>query len=430
MKKALSILLALCFLLGTVPMFASATDGDFVIEDGVLTKYTGSGGRVIIPTEVTKIGNSAFRFCNSVTDIIIPSSVTSIGEDAFYYCRQLKSIIIPDSVTSIGKGAFFSCTSLTNINIPDSVTNIGAHTFFCCYNLASVKFPNSITSIADTSFWWCIRLTSVTIPNGITRIGAGAFNKCSSLESITIPLSVKNIDWGAFSECEALKNIYYDGTKEQWQQIDIDTSDKDGLNNNPLLTATIHYTNLNPDIPPAPPTPSTSFTDVKPGAYYAEPVNWAVENGITAGTGNGKFSPEKTCTRDQIVTFLYRSNNSPEVDIIDRFTDMPNPEEIQRAISWAVQSNITVGYGNGKFLPKKGCTRAEAMTFIWRAAGKPEPSKIASFSDMPSNSDFQKAISWAAENGITSGIGGNRFGPDKTCTRGQIVTFLYNAKDL
>ena len=164
--------------------------------------------------------------------------------------------------------------------------------------------------------------------------------------------------------------------------------------------------------------------------YFYKSVLWAVDNNITAGTGGGKFSPGKTCTRNQIVTFLYRANGSPEVTVTDQFTDMPKSEEFRRAISWAVEKDVTSGTGGGKFSPGKGCTRAQAVTFIWRAAGKPEPENMAAFSDMPSNSDFQKAISWASENGITSGIGGNRFGPDRTCTRGQIVTFLYNAKDL
>ncbi len=186
----------------------------------------------------------------------------------------------------------------------------------------------------------------------------------------------------------------------------------------------------NPPDPPTPPAPSTGFSDVKPSDYFAAPVKWVVDNNITAGTGGNKFSPGKTCTRDQIVTFLYRSKNSPEVTITDQFTDMPKLEEFQRAISWAVEQDITVGDGKGHFLPAKGCTRAQAVTFIWRAAGEPEPKSMATFSDMPYSSDFQKAISWASENGITSGVGGNKFGPDKTCTRGQIVTFLYNAKDL
>ncbi len=186
-----------------------------------------------------------------------------------------------------------------------------------------------------------------------------------------------------------------------------------------------------PSEPPKPSKPTVGgFSDVYEGDYFDKSVLWAVDNNITAGTGGNKFSPGKTCTRDQIVTFLYRANGSPEVTVTDQFTDMPKSEEFRRAISWAVEKDVTSGTGGGKFSPGKGCTRAQAVTFIWRAAGKLEPENMAAFSDMPSNSDFQKAISWASENGITSGIGGNKFGPDRTCTRGQIVTFLYNAKDL
>ncbi|WP_300684518.1 S-layer homology domain-containing protein [Acutalibacter sp. 1XD8-36] len=183
--------------------------------------------------------------------------------------------------------------------------------------------------------------------------------------------------------------------------------------------------------PPKPTEPTVGgFSDVKQSAYYADAVLWAVENGITSGIGGGKFAPAQTCKREQIVTFLYRSKGSPQVSITDQFTDMPKSEEFQRAISWAVENNITMGNGKGQFSPAKGCTRAEAMTFIWRAAGRPEPKTEAAFSDMPSSSDFRKAISWAVENNITQGIGNNKFGPNNPCNRGHIVTFLYNAKDL
>lgn len=174
-----------------------------------------------------------------------------------------------------------------------------------------------------------------------------------------------------------------------------------------------------------------SFSDVYEDDYYADSVLWADGSGITSGIGGGKFGPKRSCTRDQIVTFLYRSKGSPAVTVTSDFTDMPKSEEFRRAISWAVENGITVGDGKGKFLPQNSCTRVQAVTFIWRAAGKQEPKSIASFKDMPSGSDFQKAISWAYENGITKGVGdGTKFGPDQTCTRGQIVTFLYNARNL
>lgn len=239
----------------------------------------------------------------------------------------------------------------------------------------------------------------------------------------TIKAPARNITFKIISPWEKMFTVSDNGKYKVTEQITSTNEWTYTVNNGSGDTP-------NPPDPPTPPTPSTEFSDVKANDYFATSVKWAVDNNITAGTGGNKFSPGKTCTRDQIVTFLYRSKNSPEVTITDQFTDMPKLEEFQRAISWAVEQDITVGDGKGNFLPAKGCTRAQAVTFIWRAAGKPEPENMAAFSDMPSNSDFQKAISWASENGITSGIGGNRFGPDRTCTRGQIVTFLYNAKDL
>ncbi len=163
---------------------------------------------LVIPNNVTSIGDYAFSGCSSLTSITIPDSVTSIGEDAFSYCSSLTSITIPGSVTSIGDSAFYRCSSLTSITIPDSVTSIGYKTFYCCSSLTSITIPDSVTSIGDYAFYYCSSLTSITIGNGVTSIGSSAFYCCSSLTSITIGNGVTRIDKDAFAGCSSLTGVY------------------------------------------------------------------------------------------------------------------------------------------------------------------------------------------------------------------------------
>jgi len=256
---------------------------------------------VTIPNSVISIGDSAFCGCSGLTSVTIPNSVTSIGMGAFAKCSDLMSVTIPDSVTSIGSGAFDSCSSLTNVTIPNSVTSIDSGLFQACSGLTSIKIPNSVTSIGDTAFLGCSGLTSVTIPDSVTSISYNAFYGCSGLTGITIPSRITSIDNGtfcgcsgltsviipssviniaqsafygcsgltsvtipnsvtaisydAFTGCTALTDIYYMGSKDQWDSISINSG------NDYLLNSIIHYNSTGPDDPS--PTPGSNSARVE-----------------------------------------------------------------------------------------------------------------------------------------------------------------------
>ena len=228
---------------------------DFIIENGVLKKYKGPGGDVVVPEGVTSIGYGAFWGCSSLTSVTIPDSVTSIGDSAFTYCSRLTSVTIPDSVTSIGGSAFYGCSRLMSVTIPDGVTSIGGSAFYGCSRLTSVTIPDSVTSIGNNTFsgtayyndktnWEnnalyvgktlievktnvtdefsvksgttciasnafrdCSSLTSITIPDSVTSIGYEAFCGCSSLTALTIPDSVTSIERNAFYGCSSLTSV-------------------------------------------------------------------------------------------------------------------------------------------------------------------------------------------------------------------------------
>ena len=169
------------------------------------------------------------------------------------------------------------------------------------------------------------------------------------------------------------------------------------------------------------------FYDVPNNAYFYEAVKWAVKNGITTGVGDNLFAPEQPCTRAQIVTFLWRAAGSPEPKgAASGMSDVVSGSYYEKAVAWAIENGITTGTTTSTFSPDVTCTRAQAVTFLARAL-KAKAASAAEFSDVPTGSYFADAVAWAAANGVTEGIGGGLFGSDNDCTRGQIVTFLYRA---
>lgn len=171
------------------------------------------------------------------------------------------------------------------------------------------------------------------------------------------------------------------------------------------------------------------FSDIAPSDFCCDAVMWAVAKDITNGIGNYTFAPNQPCTRAQIVTFLWRAAGSPAPKSASNFTDVPADAYYAKAVAWAVENGITGGTGDGKFSPDATCTRAQAVTFLYRASGSPAVSGNAAFTDVAADAYYAAAVTWAEKNGITGGIGGELFGSDQSCTRGQIVTFLYRARN-
>lgn len=171
------------------------------------------------------------------------------------------------------------------------------------------------------------------------------------------------------------------------------------------------------------------FNDVKPGDYFYDAVNWAVEKGITTGTSATTFSPNASCTRAQIVTFLWRASGSPEPKTASNpFTDVAANAYYRKAVLWAVENGITTGTSATTFSPDAPCTRAQGVTFLWRANGSKAASAAASFTDVASDAYYAPAVAWAAEQNVTGGVGNGLFSPDTTCTRAQNVSMLYRLR--
>ena len=171
------------------------------------------------------------------------------------------------------------------------------------------------------------------------------------------------------------------------------------------------------------------FIDVPAGAFYEEPVLWALENGITTGATEDTFDPNGSCLRAHVVTFLHRAARNPEpTSTSNPFTDVKASDFFYKPVLWAVEEGITNGVSATKFGSKETCNRAAVVTFLWRAAGSPEPAATENpFTDVKTGDFFYKAVLWAVENGITNGLTADTFGPTTACNRAQVVTFLYRA---
>ena len=305
----------------------------------------------------------------------------------------------------------------------------------------------------------------------ISSIGNSAFSGCTALTTVYLPTSVKTIGNGAFRYCTSLADVYYAGDAAQWNAIKIEPY------NEPLTGATIHYggtahTHSYTAAVTAPTCteqgyttytcscgdsyksdykdalghdykngtctrcgvkdpnykPQADFTDVAAGSYCYDAVQWAVANGITNGTDATHFSPNAGCTRGQVVTFLWRAAGEPTVGGNVGFVDVAPGSYCYEAVKWAVANGITNGTDATHFSPNATCTRDQVVTFMYRAEGEPAVGGNVGFVDVAAGSYCYNAVQWAVANGITKGTDATHFSPNATCTRGQVVTFLYRAQ--
>ena len=169
------------------------------------------------------------------------------------------------------------------------------------------------------------------------------------------------------------------------------------------------------------------FVDVFPEDYYYDAVYWAVEAGITTGVDDTHFAPNAVCTRAQAVTFLWRAAGCPQAEGVNGFVDVPADSYYAQAVAWAVEAGIAKGVDDTHFAPNDTCDRNQIVTLLWRAAGSPQVENESGFEDVSADSYYAEAVEWAVAEGITTGTDDTHFSPDEDCTRGQIVTFLFRA---
>ena len=262
-RKILAVAMVICMAIGVIGWHGEVENvrgaevyGDYeyeVLSDGTIKilKYKGAGSILEIPSQidgkqVTNIGQEAFFYCKNLTEVIIPDSVNTIGREAFYGCDSLEKIAISNSVSSVGEYAFAECKKLREANLPEGIRVIPLGMFMYCESLENVKIPSSVIQITNNAFNGCKGLTEMAIPEGVAKLEIYTFKNCENLQIIRMPESIKNIDKGVFYGCISLKHVYYSGTKQQWESVDISQEGTDstggwtGSENKYLSEAIIH----------------------------------------------------------------------------------------------------------------------------------------------------------------------------------------------
>ena len=411
---------------------------------------------VEIPGSAAEIHSYAFNGCRSLTEVLLPEGVNAVGSRAFSFCMGLERITLPESLQSLGDRALNVCDHLQTLWIPDGVTEIGEALCWGCDSLRSVRLPTGLETIPAQAFAFCPQLETVNFPEGLTSIGAEAFLE-SGLRPVSLPASLLRIDEDAFRNCRNLSALIFQNDSCLVCGLTVDPEEPDEAKQREERPDTLggsYKTYLflrqsnHPDGGAARVIqrkyssltqyaadygyhlcPLDSFRDVSPSAYYAVPVAWAVENGITTGAGSGSFRPKQVCTREQVVTFLWKAAGSPKpTSSQSPFSDVKPGKYYYSAVLWAVERGITSGATAASFGVGKPCTREQVVSFLWKALDSPAPAGTESpFTDVKPGKYYFNPVLWAVEHGITSGATPTTFGVGRPCTRAQVVTFLYNA---
>ena len=422
------------------------TDTTYIVPNGV--KYVGDWVfsecyrlvNITLPDELLIIGGSAFYACTGLKSITIPNSVKYIGGIAFELCENIQTITIPSGVEEIGEETFMQCTSLKSINIPKSVTKIGNSAFDCCDSLTDVYYEGS------SSQWRSINIAEYN--TALTSANIHFNSHVHTYEGYTVTSPTCTEPGYTTHKCTSCDYSYNDSYIEPLghnytEEVTAPTCTERGyttytcsvcgdsykgsyvdpLGHNYKNGTCTRCGTKDPNY-----KPQADFTDVAAGSYCYDAVQWAVANGITNGTDTTHFSPNAGCTRGQVVTFLWRAAGEPTVGGNVGFVDVAPGSYCYEAVKWAVANGITKGTDATHFSPNETCTRGQVVTFMYRAEGEPAVGGSNGFVDVAPGSYCYEAVKWAVANGITKGTDATHFSPNATCTRGQVVTFLYRAQ--
>ena len=429
MKKMLTLILALILVLGTLPATVSAAevlDSGSAGEDIIWTMY--DDGRLVFSGTGKTVDNDHYtvlawsRYMGDIKHVIFEEGITYIGEYLFYNSRSaiydsVEVLTLPSSLEKIGENAFTSLDGLTTVCITD-LEAWCAVDFEGCTNpldnevalavngviVENLVIPENVKVLTDYAFKGCSSIRNVVVHENVSHVGSFAFNTCDNLETIYFEGDAPTFGEHVFTLSEL--TAYYPANNASWSDI----AGKD-------LGGTVTWKSYEP----------LDFTDVPLGSFYYDPVLWAVKENITSGTTATTFNPNGECLRAQVVTFLWRAAGCPmPTDAENPFVDVTEGDYYYNAVLWAVEKGITAGVDATHFAPMQSCSRAQVVAFLYRAMGSPKVSAESSpFTDVVAGQWYELPVLWAVENGITAGLSADTFGVNTVCNRAQVVTFLY-----
>ena len=423
MKKTLCALLALCLMLTLLPFGALAADASGEYGDGLRWTLTADGTLTITGAGAMPDYTQEELFMDEHIDQKAPVPWQA-------YDADLRAIVIGEGITRVGDYTFMNCRNVASVTLPSTLRSIGKYAF--SFSAAeTIALPDGLQEIGDWAFVGA-KLREIIVPATVTKLGKGAYEGCDYAKVIKVLGPVEKLESHTFYHCRptdlflsrdirSMARDVFEIDAHVWH-VFCDGTEARFLENIKNLDA-FHYvylhTNTPLDIHP-------TFTDVPDGAWYADSVRWAAERSFTAGTSETTFSPDATCTRAQMVTFLWRFCGSPKMtNAANPFDDVHESDYFYQAVLWAVENEITNGTGSHTFSPDKTVTRAETVTFFWRKHAREMPNGyVKKFRDVPRGAYYADAVDWAVYTELTNGVSADLFGPDQPCTRAQIVTFL------
>lgn len=406
LTSIMGMVIAVMMCISLLPTTALAAEDIFDIQDGVLVNYHRGNY------------NDAGVFGDEPFSVVIPDEVTSIGNMAFQGASAMISVTIPNSVTSIGDSSF-RYAGLTSVTIPDSVTSIGDSAFLFCGNLTSVTFGSGLKSIGEGAFQET-GITSVTIPDSVTSIGNGAFSSCYSLKDVKIPDSVTSMGDSVFNNGigGVLPNVTIHCNAGSYAET---YAKEKGIKFVSTGGTTTPTTPTDTTTPTTPVTPTTPPTTDKPSAWAETQVNTAISANIVPTALQGQYT--QATTRAEfcaLAVALYENVKGTEITERVTFNDTTDIN-VQKAAAIGVVS----GVGNNNFAPNDTLTREQAATMLSRLAaaiGKPLTEQAATFADNNSISQWAfSAVGQVQANGVMGGVGNNTFAPQEQYTREQSI---------
>lgn len=369
-------------------------------------------GHYVIPDTVETIAFSAFDGCR-ITGVTIPDSVTDIEREAFSYSR-LTSVTVPGSITILREGVFAGCSHLTEVNLPEGLTELRERVFIDCSSLTGITLPESLKEIGANCFRRCTSLKNLLIPANVTLLDECSLAECSNLQYVVFAGDFPEIGYDAFFHYGSYDDMnttycFYPENNETWASF-LPQNYEGRL----IWLPDRGETGL-----------IVPFVDVPEDSFYFLPVVWATDNGITSGMDETHFGPTSICNRAQIVTFLWRAMGCPAPTTTENpFVDVTSDAFYYDAVLWAYENGITTGTDATHFSPNQNCNRAQVVTFLWRSQGSPQIGYVP-FVDVPYDAFYYPAVAWAYSQKITSGVDYSHFGPNELCMRAQVVTFLF-----
>ena len=393
-KRVLAVLLMVCMLLSMVPTVHAASSSE---AHNVYIATLTAGGNPVADKPTAKAGETVTITLNEEPDYVL-DVWSYTGPSGVEQTLETITFVMPDGDVWFEFG-FRSIAPKSSIDV--FVFLNGLHTG---------------ETVGTVSF-------STLEPSANEEVTVGVYPaEGYALEGYTCMATTKSVYW---SGGEIREEIY--------SQLDFCSGNESSfiMPCAAALTFVFSFVPVSGVIDPSTPDDSAEnpFTDVAEGRFYYEPVMWAVDEGITTGATDTTFAPDQECTRGQVVTFLWRAAGSPEPTTTEcAFTDVNPNAFYYKAMLWAVEKGITNGTSATEFSPNAECTRGQVVTFLWRAKGSTAPEETDhSFTDVKSGAFYYNAMLWAVEKGITNGKSATTFEPGSTCSRGEVVTFLYRA---